>query len=501
MSVEIQEPPGAAEQRRARRARWSIPLLYFAGVLHWVLFFRRGQLSFEAYDWPKERLYLRALAQALRMHDFPLFLRVPDALRSFPQLCLVKDATGQPYVPLLAVPELNLSPQIVLLRWLEPGTFELVNVLLLYTIGFGGCLALRARHRLSALPFCALFLLFGFNGHIVSHLAVGHAMWSGYFLLPFFVHFALIWSAEPKTSSAQLGLAFTLAGLAFQGSLHLFVGAVLVIACAMACERELRPGGALALGLGFGLSAARLLPALLVLDLLPSSAFRGGYATLSDVLGSLLFIRGPDYASAAGTVGSLGVWEYDAYIGELGVLFLCYFGYQAMRQARRDRCDFARLALPLTLVALLSMSVVAYPLYALKFPLLMSERVTSRLLILPLLMLVAVSCIQLERWMGERDLRLRARAAIASLLVLEVLALASHSERWSLGVLENDDSLAWHELVTSAELIHPRPAWATIYEAALLVGALVSLASATWCWLVRRQGKAISAASRLASTA
>jgi len=372
---------GATTTQRARarqgtgRISWWLPaLLYLAGAAHWVIFFRHGQLTFEACDWPKEALYLRALGHALRTLEVPWFLRVPEALSSFPQLTLAKDASGTAYVPLLALPELNTSPQIVLLRWLGPGVFELVNVLLLYSVGFAGTMALRARHGLSALPFCALFLLFNFNGHIVSHLAVGHAMWSGYFLLPYFVHYALEWAAQPSAPTPPIRLAFVLAALAYQGSIHLFVSAALVIACAMGCSRALRSGGASALGLGLGLSGVRLLPALLIMRLMPSSAFRGGYATLSDVAASMISIRGPEFPAAPGSFGSLGWWEYDAYIGELGLLFLAYFGvWRAWQRHRSGDSPFASLLLPLALVALLSLSVVAYPLYALKIPLIASE--------------------------------------------------------------------------------------------------------------------------------
>ncbi|HEY3666618.1 MAG TPA: hypothetical protein VGL19_11480 [Polyangiaceae bacterium] len=499
MGIKTTRRPRARARQSIGRISWWLPaLLYFAGAAHWIIFFRNGQLTFEACDWPKEALYLRALGQALHTLELPWFLRVPEALSAFPQLSLAKDASGTAYVPLLALPELNLSPQIVLLRWVGPGVFELVNVLLLYSVGFAGAMALRTRHGLSALPFCALFLLFNFNGHIVSHLAVGHAMWSGYFLLPYFVHYALEWAAQPTAPDPPIRLALVLSALAYQGSVHLLMSAALVIACAMGCSRALWSGGASALGLGLGLSGLRLLPALLVLRLMPSSGFLGGYATLSDDAASLLNIRGPEFPAAPGKFGSLGWWEYDAYIGEVGLLFLAYFGvWRGWQRRRSGDSPYAALLLPLALVALLSFSVVAYPLYAVRMPLLASERVTSRYLVIPLLVLITVSCIQLETTLQKWRMTHTRRVIIGAALMIEALSLVAHSERWSLGRLENVESLAWHDVSSTVELVQPHPHWLPLYTASLAIGALVTASSVLLCVLLKLRGAPLPGAIHL----
>ena len=79
-----------------------------------------------------------------------------------------------------------ISPQVLLLRFLDPATYVLVNIWIFYAIGFLALLLLRRRYHLSLAAFLPMYLLFSFNGHITAHLVVGHLEWVGYFLLPLF---------------------------------------------------------------------------------------------------------------------------------------------------------------------------------------------------------------------------------------------------------------------------------------------------------------------------
>ncbi len=140
-------------------------LIFAAGILHWVLFFNQGNVQLFANDWHKETLYYLHLQQAIEQGVIPWHT----------QVSILETQR------FLANPEIVLSPQIVLLRWMSVGKFVVVNTALCWAIGYAGCLLIKRRHRLSIASFTMLILLWGFNGHIVSHLAVGHSMWNGYF--------------------------------------------------------------------------------------------------------------------------------------------------------------------------------------------------------------------------------------------------------------------------------------------------------------------------------
>src|SRR5262245_20762907 len=157
------DPPAQAPSARGRRDEWLLGVLFLAGAVHWLLFFGLPpRLPAGVGDWAKERRYYTVLGEAVREVRVPYFVSRPiQETRKF-----------------LAIPEVVWSPQVLLLGVLDVETYVAAQTVLLYTAGFIGCLWLRRRYSLSALPFTLLFLLFNFNGHVTAHLAVGHSMWA-----------------------------------------------------------------------------------------------------------------------------------------------------------------------------------------------------------------------------------------------------------------------------------------------------------------------------------
>ena len=158
-----------------RQPPWLIPILYASGFLHWLLFFKLGKLTFRAFDWGKEYIYYSLLKQWIETGRIPYHI----------------DLAFHGTHRFLAIPEVNLSPQILLLPLVQVGTFVVINTILLYSIGFIGCLLIKQRYRLGIASFTLLFLIFNFNGHLIAHIGVGHSMWAGYFLLPFYFLYLL----------------------------------------------------------------------------------------------------------------------------------------------------------------------------------------------------------------------------------------------------------------------------------------------------------------------
>ena len=162
-------------QSLPKRSKWLIALLlsgcYLLGVLHWTIFFNQGDFGLTFHDWPKEARVYATLQTAIRSGEIPTHTSTATI-------------AGDRF---LANPEVILSPQIILLKWFEPSKFLYLNTLLLFSTGFLGLTLLARKLRLGLWSFLLLFLLFNFNGHLTAHLAVGHSMWMGYFLLPFFV--------------------------------------------------------------------------------------------------------------------------------------------------------------------------------------------------------------------------------------------------------------------------------------------------------------------------
>lgn len=131
------------------QARWMeaifLGVLFIVGLFHWGYFLGWFNNHFDMGDWHQYVApYLIFLTKAFRSGQLPL------------------QGNGQLLIPgqYLARPNRPFSPQILLLYFLDPAKFVLVNVWLMYTVGFVGLLLIKKRYNLSLSSFTLFFLLF-----------------------------------------------------------------------------------------------------------------------------------------------------------------------------------------------------------------------------------------------------------------------------------------------------------------------------------------------------
>jgi hypothetical protein len=261
-------PITSSMSRRRRLIQWGWVLVFLlTGYLVFVFFLNSGRIPFEIQDWPKEWQYYTILKQALTEGIIPLH---------FSPATITPDR-------FLALPETVLSPQIFLLKFLDQGQFVLVNTLFLYSIGFLGCFLIGQRYRMSPFIFGIMVLLFGFNGHIMTHLSVGHSMWLGYYFLPFFFILLFRLSENDQGTNWSIWMALILFGIVLQGSIHIFVWCVFFLILLWLFSNQHRSEIFYALVVAFFLSAFRLFPAGLQYGS-SSHAFFPGYLSLTDAI-------------------------------------------------------------------------------------------------------------------------------------------------------------------------------------------------------------------------
>jgi hypothetical protein len=475
--TDITDPPppllSAPARARLNRALTALALLvlYVLGLAHWTVFFNRGDVAFSHNeDWSKEFDYYVVLREALHTRQIPYHM----------------SEEYQKTDKFLGLPETNLSPQILLLPYLDIGRFLWLNTLLLYSLGFAGCLLIRRRYRLGVAPFALLFLLFNFNGFITAHLAVGHSMWFGYFLLSFAALFVLE-IVEEASFAAALKLALVLFVMMLQGSFHLVIWVGMLLLLLVAFNPRYWKPGALALGFAGALSFFRLLPAAVTFAGRGDRGFWAGYPTMAEVLDGLIGLHGRDYPADNGgwtlsriSEHHLHWWEYDMYVGVLGFAALVVFGtYYRFRAAPAlDRFRYRELDAPLLVMAFLSLNYFYAAVANLPIPLLNAEGVTSRFLIVPLLMLLVISAVRMQRVLEG----VRMTAALAVLLAGGLLqigfSLAEHSWVWKIKAAEETTAPTIRLIAESSD---------RLYVASIWLSAAVSLAAlAAWVLAFRR---------------
>jgi hypothetical protein len=353
------------------RLKWAASFLlaglFAAGLLHWGFFLDWFNNRFDIQDWHIHvGPYLDFLSRALKSGQFPMHADSPYMIPS----------------QYLARQNRPFSPQILLLYFLNPATYVLVNVWIFYSLGFAGLLLIRNRYHLSFVSFLSLFLLFNLNGHITAHIGVGHFEWVGYFLLPFYVLLILKMVEGEKTGWRWLlSMSLVLLAITLQGAAHFFIYCMSILLLLGLFQPRFFPPVIKAIGLGALISMVRILP--------PAIQFAGGTGLKSlggfeSVLQVLQVLIAPS---------NRGFWEKTYFVGALGFAFILYFGI--IRNWSTNEKHYP-LYLPMLVMVFFSIGSIYLPFFNSGIPFLDSQRAPTRLLIVPLVFLMTLASIQFQ---------------------------------------------------------------------------------------------------------
>ncbi len=409
-------PITSSMSARRRLIQWGWVLVFLlSGYIVFIYFLNSGRIPFEIQDWPKEWQYYTILKQALTEGIVPLH---------FSPAMITPDR-------FLALPETVLSPQIFLLKFVDQGMFVLLNTLFLYSIGFLGCFLIGQRYCLSPFIFGIMVLLFSFNGHIVTHLSIGHSMWLGYYFLPFFFIHLFRLLEDDQGRNWSIWMALVLFGIILQGSIHIYVWCVFFLALLWLFSKQHRTEIFYALLVGFFLSAFRLFPAGLQFGT-SNHAFFPGYLSLIDALSGLLADVSP-YEAILGRPS--GWWELDMFIGLSGVAFILFFAVYPFfnkSQGLEIIRKYTPLIIPASIFAILSFGYLYLPIQSLPIPFFSLERVPSRFMIMPIVMLIFISSISSQDWLMRRQQCLKGRIVSMAFLIVLGQDLLQHARMWRL---------------------------------------------------------------------
>lgn len=474
---QLKDPSAVFLDRRAEQEyRWLsflwIGLLYAAGIYFWGSFFHWTRLPLDFEDW--------GVINSPRL-DF-----LSDAFRSgSPPLHMVYEKFEGQVRPLhftdrfFAIPDVITTPQTLLLMRLTISQFVFVDLLVNFTLGTLGLLWFRRKYGLSLMSFGILFLLFNFNGYIQSHYAVGHITWAGYFLFPFFIALVIQLIEERPDWNWVARLSLLLFYMLLAGSQHHFTWALIFLGVlALVCMDKLKwiVLGGLFAGL---LGAVRLLPPVLILqDVYVGAGNRllPGYPTVLDVMRSLVTLVPPAEENfIASEVSWLRHWEFDIYVGLVGAVFLLYFGlYRWIREGHQYPA-LQRLYLPVAVLLLLTLGRIFAFARTFHIPLLDSERVPSRMIGLPLVVIVLVAAVYYQKWLDDSSLP-KSVLLMTGFLVFLLTAndLWAHLNLWNLDAVRT--ALGPVQIMLSGSSVGNR--LDRRYIAVLLFGMFLSLSTA-----------------------
>ena len=134
--------------------------------------------------------------------------------------------------------------------------------------------------------------------------------------------------------------------------------------------------------------------------------------------------------------GPVGWWEFDAFIGIIGVAFIAYFGiYHRFRDnpdnPNLDSHGFRAFDFPILIFVLISFGVGYDLLRDLQIPVVSTiERVPARVLIMPLVALIVISSIRMESFLATIDRNTTFKLVSIAAVVLLAYQLGFHSWFW-----------------------------------------------------------------------
>jgi hypothetical protein len=190
----------------------------------------------------------------------------------------------------------------------------------------------------------------------------------------------------------------------------------------------------------------------------------------------------------------LGYWEFDYYIGYVGVAFVLWFGVVQWLRAQWKFKQISPLLLPGVVVFLLSQGdIYKYTLFNL--PLFASERVSSRMVSIPMTLFMILGAIYCQEFLSWKNSSVVRWLSWASLVVL-VYNLFSHLSLWRVDriapAIANSDARL--KIIGNSVFTRPDPAYFLI----LLLGFGLTLATASLLlFLVRREKRSVASVQYL----
>lgn len=401
--------------------------LWITGLAIWGQFFRWGDIPFDLLDWSDITApRLLFIQDALQRGILPLHTQSPEAM---------KGVTDR----FLAIPDLLLSPQVIFLKITTPQIFLLINFTLLYTIGFAGLLRIQRRHKLGTAVFTILFLLFNLNGHIVGHLANGHITWMAYFFWPYFYLLILDLFEQKPTWDWVFRMSVLSLLIFLQGGFHQFVILLMFMGLLGLFTRGLRRACLAAILSSIAVCIFRILPASLVVNDLKLE-YLGGFTTIHEILRGMVTLVEPHLVleNVSSLNHYIGWWEFDYYIGWAGLAFIIIALAYSIGRKSPNTTLMKAVFWPAMILAVLSVGRLYKIIFQFQIPLLSSERVGSRFLIIPFLFALFFAAREaqslLDRYQQRTGRAIPGKVQFFSLLWILLLFndLIQHTELWGL---------------------------------------------------------------------
>jgi len=435
-------------------------VIFLAGIIWWITIFNYGKPGMNFGDWSEinfPRLYF--VQQAFRMHVFPWHMGYTPVLHGTDRF--------------FSLPDVMTGPQLFLLAFINVRHFFFVDFLIYYTIAAFSMIWIKKLLNLSLAAVCFFFFLFNFNGYIVAHYSVGHITWASHFLFPLFFALMIRFSQGVKGWRWVTATAILMFSMVLVGGSHQFAW-LLIFMVLMIPAHWKRTGWLVAAMLFAGLlSAVRLLPPVMEFERFSfaTDTIPIGYPSVTSLFQAMFHLVGP-----TGMYAPIRYWEFNLFVSLVGTGFIIYFGLLKWIADLNTSGEFSGFILPVMGMVFFSLSDTYSLVKAIPFPLLQGERVSSRIIGVPLVFLLMVAVFYFQKWLNGRKHTFPVYVGIAGLFSWMIHDLRENSDLWSLEkVALTEDSTQLDFSHMNLVVNHPDPVYFTVFYIGLAI-TLISMA-------------------------
>lgn len=447
--------------------RWFALAAYVLAVVYWLVYFLKGSPTFTANDWLKEQVFSNVLRDAL------LNFQIPFA---------ITPAFYHPVQEFMANPEVSLAPDVLLLTVLPNNLYFLAHWLIFFTMGFFGLVLLAKKYKIGALAFLFMVTLFNANGYISSHISEGHIQWAGYFLTPLFFYWLSSFDdgSQQTLRSSALKIGLLLGLMFLNGSFHVAVWCLMFSLFLLIYKPDLLKSVGLVFLVSGALGLCRLLPAAIYFAGAAGKEFVSGYPSFDILLSAMTFVYDPSKPTTGGSFGQLKWWEYSLYVGYIGFFFLVTGTYSYFKSKVGE---VPRAWIPAALIMfVLSLGDVFQIIPSSGLPFSTLERVASRFIIIPFVVVLLISAVGVTRLQDKYRRHVSLVLAIAFVSMMG--EIFQNARKWRIEsyeqVMGTTSKIPAVSIDTmSSGTLH----W--IVGVSWLVSFFVALAVVVWLWRMR----------------
>lgn len=407
---------------------------------------------------------------------------------TFPRLALMQNAFSDGQFPwhsattgnlrgitdrIFSIPDMMTFPDLILLKWLSIPAFIIVHWLLCYFLGLAGITYWAIKKDLHPVLFFVIWLLFTFNGHITGHLSIGHFTWGGYFLIPWVILLSDNISFFPNRWLWVIITSLTTLAIWMLGSFQQFTLFILIFFM-LGIMNRIHRWWYWAAGLAsLLLSSFRILPSTLILGSADNQPLGGFPRILYGIQSVINPVEAQNWHPFSNFYSPLGWWEFNHYLGIAGalILFLLAGGWVWEQWKTRKTSPWLIIAIVLSLSSI----GMTYSQTIGQLPMWNGMRVTSRILIIPILIVLFTSSSPFQRVLGtmHRSIRWLVYTALSAIGLFIGWDYFRWVNNWKISEMSQQFETLPFSAAAQRVANHPDP----LYFATVIVGALIFIAT------------------------